>query len=698
MNLNPSLSMVGIWTPIDPKDLNKNNTGFLLQNLSGLLPLDKPGLYGVILAGNAAGGGGFSNDPSFFASVRIGIIAPNGSGGYKVSTEQFISDPIINGTQSIVVADFNKDGVADIFLSAENEMPFILKPSVAYLSNGSQVYNKITLSDSVINHSAILVYIDGNPTVVATAYPIDNTVEGRGTTNAIYTFENGQFKIQPTKYINGVASGTLGRYGGKGELYMVRGDVVSGWDGKKWTAMDIVVYPFDGKDVVVDKPVQIITPYLSTLPEFKTFPAQVGGAGLTHTYQVWSIDMNHDGNLDILAAQTMWSTSNKNYPTALQTLINTGNGAFIDKTALLNKSLNLMIEQFDYNPTFLDIDGSGIQTLFFGSLDLNRTRQANHLLLNDGTGALHIGLHDEFLALADMAFNYLRNEFQGQGYVFDSNIFFPKFIAVPQVTGEVNYIALVNGGRWYDSGKTIWQDQNFLVYMPIGYKPGTDYIKNVEILDRNSSKNMRTWAGNDIFSDANANKAPARIDGGLGLDISTYSGKTQAYTIKQNNDFSYSVTGNQISDTLMNIERLKFSDGFVAIDLGQTARAGQALLLIGAVLGRDIMMTKRPLMGTVIDLFDQGYTMQQLAGALMRLPIWGGTLTASNSSTDIANYLLTRVNGRAPSSTELASAAASLDGDPQGTFLAMLAQTAANVAQVDLVGLSKMGFDYPLPG
>ena len=32
---------------------------------------------------------------------------------------------------------------------------------------------------------------------------------------------------------------------------MIRGDVVSGWNGKSWTAMNIVVYPFDGKDVNV---------------------------------------------------------------------------------------------------------------------------------------------------------------------------------------------------------------------------------------------------------------------------------------------------------------------------------------------------------------------------------------------------------------------------------------------------------------
>ena len=82
----------------------------------------------------------------------------------------------------------------------------------------------------------------------------------------------------------------------------------------------------------------------------------------------------------------------------------------------------------------------------------------------------------------------------------------------------------------------------------------------------------------------------------------------------------------------------------------------------------------------------------------MRLPIWAGTFTPTNSSTDIATYLLTRVNGRAPSAAELEAAVKSLDTDVQGAFLANIALTPANITQVDLVGLSKTGFDYPLGG
>ncbi|MFN5699088.1 MAG: S8 family serine peptidase [Betaproteobacteria bacterium] len=188
--------------------------------------------------------------------------------------------------------------------------------------------------------------------------------------------------------------------------------------------------------------------------------------------------------------------------------------------------------------------------------------------------------------------------------------------------------------------------------------------------------------------------------GGNGLDSAVLNFARSVYTLSVTGQtwVVTNTTGTDGRDEVSGVERLKFSDSWTALDLGASDSAGSAVLLIGAVLGKDLMLSKRPLMGSVIDLFDQGYTIQQLAGALMRLPIWAGTLTPTNSSTDIATYLLTRVNGKAPTATELAAAVKSIDTDVQGTFLANLALTQANIAQVDLVGLSKTGFDYPLAG
>ena len=154
------------------------------------------------------------------------------------------------------------------------------------------------------------------------------------------------------------------------------------------------------------------------------------------------------------------------------------------------------------------------------------------------------------------------------------------------------------------------------------------------------------------------------------------------------------------TDTLESVERLKFSDGGIALDIGVTQSAGAAQLLLGAVLGKDLLATKKPLVGTAIDRFDQGYTLQQLSGAVMRLDIWGllansGQPAATN--TQIANYLLTTVLKAAPDAATLNASVMVLDtetGAAQGNFLWHLAESAANQIQVGLVGLATTGLEF----
>lgn len=190
------------------------------------------------------------------------------------------------------------------------------------------------------------------------------------------------------------------------------------------------------------------------------------------------------------------------------------------------------------------------------------------------------------------------------------------------------------------------------------------------------------------------------IDGGAGIDSVLYNGHRADFTLtKTSNGFTLSDnTGNQGTDTLLNVERIQFADGSIALDLNANQSAGETALLVGAVLPGGLVLdaSKKLLLGDVIDLFDQGYTLQQLSGAVMRLPIWDVlTGKANYTNTDIANYLLTNVNGVAPDPATLASAVASLDAQPdinhnQGDFLWHLAESSAFQARVGLVGLNAL--------
>jgi len=192
------------------------------------------------------------------------------------------------------------------------------------------------------------------------------------------------------------------------------------------------------------------------------------------------------------------------------------------------------------------------------------------------------------------------------------------------------------------------------------------------------------------------------LDGGPGIDTFVMAGSRVDYLISANYGPATVLIkrkdGNAADDFLTNVERLEFAGGQrVALDLGATDAAGRSVLLIGAVLGKSLLPAKEELMGTVIGLFDQGFTLQQLAGALLRLPIWGGVLTPTSSNADIARYLLRTVNKAEPTDAALASATAALNAESptlQGTWLADLAGSAANQLQVDLVGLQSSGFQY----
>ena len=123
--------------------------------------------------------------------------------------------------------------------------------------------------------------------------------------------------------------------------------------------------------------------------------------------------------------------------------------------------------------------------------------------------------------------------------------------------------------------------------------------------------------GNDSLTSGTGNDT---IDGGAGTDAVVYSGGRASFSLtKAGNGFTVTDnTGAAGSDSLQNIERIKFSDGSIALDVGATQPAGQTAMLLGAVLpGRLVFdVSKQSLLGAAIDLFDQGFSLQTLSGAV----------------------------------------------------------------------------------
>ena len=217
-----------------------------------------------------------------------------------------------------------------------------------------------------------------------------------------------------------------------------------------------------------------------------------------------------------------------------------------------------------------------------------------------------------------------------------------------------------------------------------------------ELVDSIGSTSLLGLDGNDVIRGGGGDDA---LDGGTGTDTAVFSGPSKNYVITKTNTGwrvadSTSIEG---SDILSSIERLRFSDVEIALDVRSTQAAGQAALLIGAVLGADALATKKELLGAVIGLFDQGYTLQELSGAVMRLPIWGLLANeghASATNTQIAKYLLTTIYTTAPDEPTLSAAAMALNQDPEGNFLWNLAESVTNQEHVGLTGLITTGIEF----
>ncbi len=203
--------------------------------------------------------------------------------------------------------------------------------------------------------------------------------------------------------------------------------------------------------------------------------------------------------------------------------------------------------------------------------------------------------------------------------------------------------------------------------------------------------------GHDTLSGLGGNDS---LNGGAGTDTALYTGNRASYTTTKTTAGWTVSSAAEGLDTLANIERMQFGDVSLATDLGLDQSAGKAALLLGAVLGKTLMIAKQPVLGTVITLFDAGYNLQQLSGAMMRLDIWGLLANGGGSNVSnqqIANYLLTTVNKVAPDTVTLAQAANALNaetGASQGNFLWHLAESAVNQSQIDLVGLAATGIAY----
>ena len=138
--------------------------------------------------------------------------------------------------------------------------------------------------------------------------------------------------------------------------------------------------------------------------------------------------------------------------------------------------------------------------------------------------------------------------------------------------------------------------------------------------------------GNSLDNQIMGGRGSNVIDGGAGLDTALYIGSRSFYGIELTNR-GYEIRSNTLSgggvDTLLNIERLQFTNGVLALDLSGTA--GQAYRLYQAAFDRT---PDTPGLKYQTNALDTGLSLWQVAGNFIASPEFQGMYGSPATVTD----------------------------------------------------------------
>lgn len=197
--------------------------------------------------------------------------------------------------------------------------------------------------------------------------------------------------------------------------------------------------------------------------------------------------------------------------------------------------------------------------------------------------------------------------------------------------------------------------------------------------------------GNDAANRLRGGGGNDRLDGGGGIDIAAYFGARAGFTVAASAS-GFTVTdrsGSQGTDTLGGVERIRFGDAGLALDLA--GNAGTVARTLGAVFGKDAV--KDPLYVAIgLSYADLGLSASQLMQFAIDVRLGSGA--ASDEA--VVDLLYTNVIGHAPTAAEAAPYLSMLQsGAATAASLGVLAsETAYNLANIQFTGLAQAGLAY----
>jgi hypothetical protein len=255
---------------------------------------------------------------------------------------------------------------------------------------------------------------------------------------------------------------------------------------------------------------------------------QMANAGMIDTD---NIDINNDGREDLLMTFENEANNRSFLSVYLQ-----------DASNNLVKSADYLMSQNAvgaYNELrYMDIDKDGDLDIYAFGWNNKITELDKTIYLNDGYGNFTHPVN--FFNLI----NYTPwwNDKLGVYEIYDANN-----------DGAVDLV-VISQVFSADNSKSIGQQVHVFLA-----QTGNLSSTPITISNRLSLNNVNASIGNDFIHDTNS-ASITFVSGGLGVDTSSYSKNFSTYQITRNAAGTYTVAGNGIADTLVEVERLQFAD------------------------------------------------------------------------------------------------------------------------------------------
>lgn len=634
------------------------------------------------------------------------FLIQDGKGGFKdpsliVNASNF---PEKHFLYRLGVADFNKDGFADVSLGAmgsinrnlSGDMSVMQSPEVVFGSSGDKfnwidTYSSFSvqrLSELVkgytYGHSMAIGDFNGDhyPDWFSAWYIFYNN--NSGGFKAAVMLPNGQASIQSNSYstpysdqwhwpnVNSAASADFNE---------------DGYDDLIYSTMPTTDPSINGGDLnfvrgsssgLVDAANVIALPRANDI---------LGNVG---TNFMVAADLNGDGHKDLVLMEHYWVTdsgdSTNYYAKAkLRTFLGDGRGNLVEKVGMINDPY-AGHRHGEGNIHVLDVNGDGWLDIILDGYQVNTTDRWNSGGSEKDYSTIFLNMKGSFNYVEPDKLAYVQpyqfsGEESGKSY-FSQGV--SKLIPVDiDSDGMVDFVGFVQTPlhQWPQV-----EQQYTYAYISRAISPlGREQADEILLGTANTDK-IYGYDGNDKIEGAAGNDS---IDGGQGFDTATYSGTHGSHAIAHQANGSFvvtdSISGRDGTDTVTNVERLQFSDVNVALDLDD--HAGKAAKILGAVFGVSAVSNKT-YVGIGLSLLDGGMSYENLAALALNA---AGAITADA----VVTKLWTNVVGGAPSTADKAPFLDMLNhGVSHGALGVLAADTTFNAMNINLVGLTQTGIEY----